>query len=458
MKLRPILKGPPNWRSRHIEQVPITALRPYPANARAHSKQQITQLALAIQEFGMIGPIVIDGENTILSGHARVDAVKQLGWDAVPAIRVEHLSEAQKRAYILADNRLAELASWDKAKLARELQYLVDLNYEVEITGFETPQIDLIFEEAASADAEDPADWTPPVDRAKPPVSRFGDAWWLGRHRLLCADARERGSYQGLLGSECAQMVFTDAPYNVPIKGHVSGRQRHGEFVMASGEMPTAVFEKDFLTPVLKHLAAFSRDGSIHFHCMDWRHAGEMLAAGKAAYSELKNLCVWCKTNGGMGSLYRSQHELVFVWKSGKAPHINNIELGRHGRNRTNLWQYPGVNSFGAERDAELSMHPTVKPVALVADAILDCSKRNGLILDPFVGSGTTIIAAERTGRKAAAIELDPRYVDTAIRRWLALIGSAAVHASTGLTFAEHEGRARTLLPSPCSTASSEGR
>jgi hypothetical protein len=251
-------------------------------------------------------------------------------------------------------------------------------------------------------------------------------------------------------------MVFADAPYNVPIKGHVSGRKQHGEFVMASGEMSTAVFEQDFLTPVLKHLAAFSRDGSIHFHFTDWRHLGEMLAAGNAAYSELKNLCVWCKSNGGMGSLYRSQHELVLVWKSGTAPHINNVELGRHGRNRTNLWHYPGMSSFGAERGADLSLHPTVKPVALVADAILDCSKRNGLILDPFAGSGTTIIAAERTGRKAAAMELDPVYVDTAIRRWQALMGNAAVHASTGLSFAEHEERASRLLPSPRSTTCNE--
>jgi hypothetical protein len=232
MKLKAIRKGPPSRQPSPIEQAPIAALRPYLANARVHSKRQISQLALAIQEFGMIGPIVIDGENTILSGHARLEAVKQLGGDTIPAIRVEHLSEAQKRAYMIADNRLAELAGWDKAKLAQELQYLVNISYEVEITGFETPQIDLIFEEVASLDAEDPADWTPPADRTHPPVSRLGDAWWLGRHRLLCADARQTASYQALLGSECAQMVFADAPYNVPIKCHVSGRSRRRSLIL----------------------------------------------------------------------------------------------------------------------------------------------------------------------------------------------------------------------------------
>ena len=232
-------------------------------------------------------------------------------------------------------------------------------------------------------------------------------------------------------------MVFTDPPYNVPIDGHVCGlgRVRHGEFVMASGEMDEEQFTS-FLTTVLRNLAAHSQDGSVHYVCMDWRHMGELLAAGRAAYTELKNLCVWNKDNGGMGSFYRSKHELVFAFKNGTAPHINNFELGQNGRYRTNVWDYPGANSLKAERMEELRMHPTVKPLALVADAIRDCSHRGGLILDPFVGSGTTLMAAERTGREACVLELDPRYIDTIIQRWQAAGGEDAVHADSGETFA----------------------
>ena len=258
----------------------------------------------------------------------------------------------------------------------------------------------------------------------------------LNGHRLLCGNALDEESYPRLLGHERADMVFTDPPYNVPIQGHVSGlgRSTHGEFAMASGEMSRAEFTR-FLSTYMGHLARFSTDGSIHFHCMDWRHLREILAAGDAAYTELKALCVWNKTNGGMGSLYRSKHEMVLVYKNGAAPHINNVELGRHGRYRTNVWDYPGVNTFRSGRDEDLALHPTVKPVSLVADAIRDCSKRGSLVLDPFAGSGTTILAAERTGRRAAAIELDPRYVDTAIRRWQALTGGKAILAGDGKSF-----------------------
>jgi 16S rRNA G966 N2-methylase RsmD len=245
-------------------------------------------------------------------------------------------------------------------------------------------------------------------------------------------------AYETLMAGESAQMVFIDPPYNVPIDGHVcgSGRVKHAEFVMASGEMSEPEFTA-FLETVLHHLAGNSVVGSIHFVCMDWRHAFELLTAGRAAYTELKNLCVWNKSNAGMGSLYRSQHELVFVFKSGTAPHINNVELGRHGRYRTNVWNYPGINTLKPGRLEELAMHPTVKPAALVADAIKDCSRRGGVVLDAFAGSGTTIIAAERTARRARALELDPRYVDVALRRWQDLTNQDAVNAETGSTFAQ---------------------
>jgi DNA modification methylase len=290
------------------------------------------------------------------------------------------------------------------------------------------------------ANEGDDVDRLPDIDETAPPITRLGDLWLLGRHRLLCADATKAESYARLLAEEQAQMVFTDPPYNVPIDGHVCGlgSVKHAEFAMASGEMSETEFT-GFLETVLGQLAAHSVNGAIHFVCMDWRHLYELLTAGRAVYSEIKNLCVWNKTNGGMGSLYRSKHELVAVFKAGKGPHINNVELGVHGRYRTNVWDYAGINTFGKDRDAELAMHPTVKPVALVEDAILDCSRRGGIVLDAFSGSGTTIIAAERSARRGFGLELDPKYVDATLKRFRALTGEEPVHADSGLTLGELE-------------------
>ncbi len=321
--------------------------------------------------------------------------------------------------------------------MAIELQGPIDLNFEVELTGFEMGEIDLILEDAQTASGEPagPEDKVPdPV--AGPSVSQPGDLWLLGKHRILCGNALDHDAYERLLEGEKAEFVFTDPPYNVPIDGHVCGKGaiRHREFAMASGEMSQEAFT-GFLTAVFRHLVAHSTDGSIHDICMDWRHIIEMMAAGNEIYSELKNLCVWTKTNAGMGTFYRSQHELVFVWKSGARPHINNFELGQYGRSRTNVWEYAGIGTMRAGRLEELATHPTVKPVALVADAIKDCSRRNGIVLDPFAGSGTTVIAAERTGRRGRAIEIDPAHVDVAIRRWQAYSGKNATLAATAQSF-----------------------
>jgi DNA modification methylase len=360
--------------------------------------------------------------------------------DTVPTVQLEHLSEAQVRAYVIADNQLAACAGWDRDLLAIELQELaeIDLDFDLEVLGFETAELDLLIGGGAGDAESDPADAWGGLDPDAPRVSRPGDLWRIGLHRLLCADALDRASYDRLLGGQKAQLVFVDPPYNVRIEGHVSGlgRVRHGEFAMASGEMSPAEFTA-FLKDALSHHAAHSRDGALHFVCMDWRHAGELLAASRPVYSEIKNLCVWVKTNAGMGSLYRSQHELVYVFKVGTAPHINNVELGRHGRSRSNVWRYAGVNSFGNGRDEALAVHPTVKPVRLVADAILDGSRRGDLVLDGFAGSGTTLLAAERTGRIGAGLEIDPRYVDAALRRIAEHAGLEAVLAASGQTFAE---------------------
>ena len=341
------------------------------------------------------------------------------------------------RSASLASNKIAADAGWDEQILAIEFQHLAILNidFDVSLTGFELPAIDLIIQNAAKA-ATDEEEEEVAIDTAAAIITKLGDLWQLGNHQIFCGNALDDASYATVMAGEKAQMVFTDPPYNVPISGHVSGlgKVQHAEFAMASGEMSAAEFTV-FLSNIFTLLAQYSIDGSIHYHCMDWRHIDELLTAGKTAYAELKNLCVWRKSNGGMGSLYRSQHELVFVFKNGTAPHINNVELGKHGRYRTNVWDYAGQNALHAKRDAELALHPTVKPVAMVADAILDCSHRGGLILDPFGGSGTTLIAAEKTGRYARLIELEPRYVDVTIRRWQQLTGKQAMHTKTGTFF-----------------------
>lgn len=428
-----------------IEYKDPAGLNPRVRNPRTHSAKQVRQIAASIEQFGFMSPVLVDSKNGIIAGHGRVAAAQLLGMSDIPTVRVDHLSPAQIRAYVIADNKLAENAGWDRNLLALELQELsVELNFDVTVTGFETAEVDLLIGELGQTAPEE-ADNIPEIDRSKPAISRSGDLWRIGDHFLFCGDALDRASYQALLGSNKAQMVFTDPPYNVPIAGHVSGKGKvkHREFAIASGEMTEAQFTK-FLKTSFECLAAFSTGGSIHFICMDWRHMQEVLVAA-TPYSELKNLCVWAKTNAGMGSLYRSQHELVFVFKNGIAPHINNVELGRFGRNRTNVWNYAGVNTFSKERDAELAMHPTVKPLALVADAILDCSKRGGIVLDAFAGSGTTLIAAEKTGRKGYGIELDPYYADTIIRRFSDVYDLKAVHSLTGKTFEEMSAKKSAL-------------
>ena len=410
-------------------------LTPRAKNPRTHSAEQIRQIAASIGQFGFVNPVLIDGSDGIIAGHGRVAAAKLLKMADVPTVRVDHLTQAQLRAYVIADNKIAENAGWDRNLLAVELQELsAELDFDITVTGFEIGEIDILVGELNAGADED--DVVPEVDRSIPAVSRPGDLWQIGDHYVLCADALNAKSYGLLLGAKKAQMVFIDPPYNVPIVGNVSGlgKAKHREFAMASGELSVREFT-GFLAAVFANLARHTGNGSIHFVCMDWRHMREVLDAGEKQYTELKNLCVWSKTNAGMGSLYRSQHELVFVFKHGNARHINNVELGRFGRNRTNVWAYAGANTFGKERDRELAMHPTVKPLALVADAILDCSNRGGVILDVFAGSGTTLIAAEKTGRHGRGIEVDPHHVDTIIQRFRETYDLEATHVASNIKF-----------------------
>lgn len=421
-----------------VEQRSLHHLKAAARNARTHSAKQIKQIAESIRTFGFINPVLVDYGSRIVAGHGRVEAARKLGFSSVPVICLKHLSKAELRAYAIADNRLAELAGWDRDLLSLELTELVsiDCDFDVSVTGFDHAEIDLVIQ--GNEKSVDPADEAPEPPKAREAVTRSGDLWCLGEHRVLCADVRDAGAVRRLMGRDKARMVFTDPPYNVPIDGHVSGfgRNRHEEFSCASGEMSSAEFA-DFLEIALNNMASVAVDGSLHYVCMDWRHLGELTTAGQRVYTELKNLCVWNKTNGGMGSFYRSKHELVFVFKHGRASHINNVELGRFGRYRSNVWDYAGLNTWRNGRGKDLSDHPTVKPVLLVADAIQDASNRNDIILDGFGGAGTTLIAADRVGRRARLIELEPRYVDVTIARWQKATGNVATHAESGRAFSE---------------------
>ena len=421
-----------------IERVDIDDLRSWGNNARVHSPKQVRQLARGIDKLGFINPVLIDADNRILAGHGRVAAAQLLGLESVPCLRVENMTLAQKRAYVLADNKLALNASWDEQILAEELQELIsmDAEFDIEVTGFSIPEIDGLIEGLHPEEPGDPDDDELPEIAPGPPVSRAGDLWLLGDHRVLCGSALERDTYAALLEDEVAQAVITDPPYNVKIAGNVGGlgAVQHGDFLMASGEMTPEEFTK-FLETAFRLLAKYSADGSIHFIFMDFRHLQEILSAGRAAYTELKNLIVWVKDNGGMGTFYRSRHELVFAFKSGTAPHVNNFELGQHGRYRTNVWEYRGVNSFGADRMGQLALHPTTKPVRMLVDAIKDVTARNDIILDVFGGSGSTLIATHKSGRRARLAELDALYVDRIVRRWQAYADDDAILKTTGETF-----------------------
>ena len=371
-----------------IEWIETTALTPNRRNARTHSTRQIGQIAASIKTFGFLVPIVVDEPRNIIAGHGRYAAAQKLGLDKVPVIAVSGLSPAKKRALALADNKIAENAGWDREILAVELPELSELlianNLDISITGFAAAEIDQII-----VDFETDTDGADAVDDTlldQPPVTQPGQLWQLGAHRILCGDARNPAMLERLMDGEKAAMAFLDPPYNVRVRDIVGrGRVQHAEFAMASGEMSQSEFVA-FLTEVLRAAATASNNGAVHCVCMDWRHISDLLAAGHAVYGELLNLAVWVKTNAGQGSFYRSQHELIAIFRVGDAAHLNNIELGRHGRNRSNVWHYSGVNTFRTGRLEELHAHPTVKPVALVADAIKDCTRRGEIVLDTFQG------------------------------------------------------------------------
>lgn len=435
---RPSDKSKPAQLERALVELPIGELSPSPRNARTHSRKQIRQIADSIERFGFTNPVLVDDDNLIIAGHGRVEAARLLGLTSVPTITLSHMSPAEQRAYMLADNKLALNAGWDPEILAIEMQELIDLDFDIGLTGFSLAEIDLTLEAAREArlDGRDAAEDRIPEPAANP-VSQRGDIWLLGEHRLICGDARDPADIGALMDGASADLVFTDPPYNVKIDGHVCGKGgiRHREFAFASGEMSEDEFTR-FLEVTLGNAASVMRNGAIAFVCMDWRHMRELLVAGDKVFTDLRNLVVWNKTNGGMGTFYRSKHELIFVFKHGTAEHTNTFGLGDTGRYRTNVWDHAGISSISGTRAEELAMHPTVKPVALVADAILDCSRRGEIVLDCFGGSGSTLIAAQKTGRRARLVEYDPLYCDTIVRRWEAYTGRSATNMTSGKDFA----------------------
>lgn len=418
-----------------IKTVKIDSLIEYARNPRKND-DVVDKMVSCINEFGFRIPIVAKSDGTVIDGHLRLKAARKLNLEEVPVVIADDLTDAQIKAFRLVANQSANWAEWDEELLKLELEDLREADFNLELTGFDLKEI----EEYLRGDEEirDDGFDTEEASSETELITKPGDLWLLGKHRVLCGDSTRLDNVQWLMNGQIADMVFTDPPYNVKV-ADISGfgRTHHEEFAMASGEMSEEEFI-EFLTKIFNNLIAVSKDGSIHYVCMDWRHIYEITVAGRNTYPELKQLCVWNKGIGGMGTFYRSQHELIFVFKNGTAKHINNFGLGETGRYRTNVWDYSGMNSFSSEnRDELLTMHPTVKPLQMVADAILDCSNYGNLVLDLFGGSGTTLIACEKTNRKCNMMEFSPKYVDTIIRRWEKLTGQEAVNAVTGKTFKE---------------------
>lgn len=407
-----------------IQNIEIIRIQNYKNNPKLHNRAQVAKIRESIREFGFINPVLLDENLEIIAGHGRVAAARDIGMTEIPAIILSHLTDAQKRAYRIADNKLTEIGKWSIEALNLEFMELakLDLDFDLNITGFETAEIDLILDGGGVSDPKN--DLVPALTDDDRRCKR-GDIWRFGRHIIACADALNAESYAAIMGKDKAQMVLTDAPYNVKVKNIGSmGKIKHDEFAMASGEMTPTEFT-EFLGTFMRHAKDYSVDGSLHYFFMDWKHVREISTAAASVYDDLKNICVWNKTNGGMGSLYRSKHELCFIYKSGHAPHINNIELGAHGRYRTNVWDYAGANVFGGTKD-DLKLHPTVKPVAMLRDAILDVTRRGDIVLDCFLGSGSTLIACELTERVCRGIEIEEKYCDITIKRFETMTGQKA--------------------------------
>jgi DNA modification methylase len=401
-------------------------------NVRNLDPAHVRETVSVISHLGFSVPILIDHDNNLVDGVVRLEAAKLLGLPRVPCIVVSHLSTPERRLLRVAMNRLQEKGEWDLDSLKIELQELILEDEPIEITGFLLPEIDQILLDDEVA-AVEPGPLAPEPDVQ--PIARVGDHFILGRHEIICGDATDPRVLERLMGEDQARLLLTDEPYNVKICGNVT-RGAHREFVMASGEMSDRefyVFNEAWMAACCPHLC----DGALFGTFIDWRGYPTAHAAATALDLKAINLIVWVKTNAGMGSQYRSQHELLPLFKIGTAAHVNNIELGKHGRWRSNTWTYPGASSMGSDARQGLQDHPTVKPVAMLEDALLDMTNRDDIVLDPFLGSGSTLIAAEKTARCCRGLELDPRYVDVILRRYHEVTGTQGIFRDTGETFLE---------------------
>ncbi|MCA0200480.1 MAG: site-specific DNA-methyltransferase [Proteobacteria bacterium] len=434
-----LLLGVSHEHQKYLEKIEwrlIEQLKPSSRNTRKHSRKQIKLLCEGYRKFGMMTPITIDISGEIICGHARYDAACQLSLKEVPVIVIRHLTEGSKRAYRIADNKIGDLSSFDEKALALEIKSLIeiDTSFKASDTGFDMVDVDLMIQSLEDVKIASSADDMPAPHQLA--ISRRGERWVLGSHRLMCGDATNLDDCRALIADAQIRQVVTDPPYGCKIDGHVSGlgKVKHREFVMGCDLSSTELH--DLFQTTFANIAAVVCDGCLIFAFIDWRGLREMLNAGIATFTELKNVITWRKVNAGMGSLYRSQTEFITLWKQGKAAHCNNVNLGVK-RYRSNCWTYDGVNSLRAGRNEELSSHPTPKPVQMIADALLDCSERGDAVLDLFAGGGSILIAAEKTGRCAYAMELDPLYCDVAIRRWQKFTGQTAVLENTGESFDE---------------------
>jgi DNA modification methylase len=415
-----------------IECAPADLVVPV-RNVRKVETAHVHEVATAIRSFGFCDPVLIDEKNTVLDGVVRIEAAKLLGLPHIPCIRADHLTASERRLLRMAFNRLGEKGSWDLDELKIELEELIVEDAPIEITGFSMPEIDqiIIGDEPAAVETGPLA----PAPDAKP-IVQVGDIFAMGEHQIICGDSTDPAVLEALMSyDDKARLILTDEPYNVPVAGHVTSGG-HREFLMASGEMTDAefrAFNTAWMTASLNHL----RDGGLFATFIDWRGYPAVIAAALQLDLVPFNFIVWVKANGGLGSMFRSQHELLPLFKKGNAPHINNVALGKHGRWRSNVWTYPGASSLGSEARQGLQEHPTVKPCSMLEDALLDMTERGDIVLDPFLGSGSTLIACERTGRRCRGVELDPLYVEVILRRYEAVTKLPAILESTGETFAE---------------------
>jgi DNA modification methylase len=413
-----------------MEMARLDSIHLNPNRLRKSNRESRRRLSKSVDKFGIKGALIVDRDTRmIVAGNALWEAARDLGLDEVPIILESFATEADRRAFILTHNRLAEDSSWDMKLVQAELKFLLAQHYDFEITGFSTNDLDFAFVTESDPKKDEvivPNAWA----RA---VSRMGDRWAVGPHVIVCGDSLEPFSYDLALGGKLADAVFSDPPYGVSVSNHVTTTNRFREFAMMSGKQTEAELTA-FFRRVFRNCVQYSRPASIHFQCIDWRHVREMIDAAEGVYTEFKNICVWDKGVPALGSMYRSQHEFILVFKSGRGRHVRNFATGKTGRFRSNIWKYERESHFSKDRD-EIA-HPTPKIPAMIIDAIRDVTNPGDLVLDPFCGSGATAVAAHHAGRRCATIEIDPLYVDAALQRLSKTVGEPAVLAD-GRTFDE---------------------